>query len=234
MEHNNAKRRSTAIILALLAIILSVTLITASTFALFSDSVKIRNHLQAGNLKISLTRTAYSREILDEDGYLELRKNADDYAGDKIENVSNVFELADGELIVPTSKLSASFNVKNESTVAFTYSIQLIVIDEEGKELTAEDYENLNLIKQLKLTLTGEGENNSVSGKLSDDENGDFIVEGKSIVTVGNSENFTVELEFLNLDDSVNNTAMNEKVHFDLVIRAVQSTTRPAVTPTNP
>ena len=231
MEHNNAKRRSTAIILALLAIILSVTLITASTFALFSDSVKIRNPLQAGNLKISLTRTAYSREILDEDGYLELRKNVDDYAGDKIENVSNVFELADGELIVPTSKLSASFNVKNESTVAFTYSIQLIVIDEEGKELTAEDYENLNLIKQLKLTLTGEGENNSVSGKLSDDENGDFIVEGKSIVTVGNSENFTVELEFLDLDDSVNNTAMDEKVHFDLVIRAVQSTTRPVIEP---
>ncbi|MBR1867492.1 MAG: SipW-dependent-type signal peptide-containing protein [Clostridia bacterium] len=221
-----AKRRSTAIILALIAIILSATLITASTFALFSDQVRIQNHLQAGNLKITLARTAYSYSILDEDGYLKTTGKTG--RRDLIGDITNVFELPDDALIVPTSELSATFDIENNDDVAFVYTVQLLVFDEEHNEIAAEDYENYHLLDQLELKLEGNGQ--TITEKLSADKDRDFIIEGTTI-TVDQKDSFTVKLSFLNLEDDENNKAQNDNVYFDIVIHAVQSTTRPTENP---
>ena len=44
--------------------------IVGMTYALFTDSVSVKNHLQAGNLDIALVRTDLEYAILDNDGYL--------------------------------------------------------------------------------------------------------------------------------------------------------------------
>ena len=219
------RRRTRAILLALMAIVLSVVLIAGGTFALFTDSVSVRTHLKAGTLHITLVRTAHSYSILDDDGYLETTAVDDEEVA--AADIVNAFGLpVDNQggldaLIVPTSVLSATFEVQNNDTVAFSYSIELVAIDATtGEEIDPED--RPALYGQLALKLTDSQGDHAMSEEATS-----LTIAGTDVVTVGSSKEFTVTVTFKNLDDSINNLAQDQEVYFDLVITAIQATDRP-------
>ncbi len=212
---SNSKLR--VLLVALITIALCVTLITASTFALFTDSVKIKNHLNAGNLKATLIRTAHSYSTLDEDGFLKTE-------GEDSENVdattlSNAFDLPDGALVVPGSSLSATFEISNLDTVAFKYSIEIIAVDDQGTQLGSQN----TLLSQLTVTLTdSEGTNTLASDATKLEVDGIKVLRAKKGDRI-DSEVFTVEIEFVD-NDSINNDAQGKGVYLDIIVNAVQVT----------
>lgn len=54
-----------ALLSAALTIMLSVSIGVAGTYALFSDSAEVTNHLQAGTLELGLTRTKLVKSVPD-------------------------------------------------------------------------------------------------------------------------------------------------------------------------
>ena len=52
-------------------ILLCTCFIVTGTYALFTDSAKVTNHLKAGNLDIRLERVNLEYQVLNEEGYLE-------------------------------------------------------------------------------------------------------------------------------------------------------------------
>ena len=130
------KKSSLSVVVLCLGVALTcASLVAAGTYALFSDTVTVNNHLQAGTLKATLIRTAHSYSILDEEGMLKETKVESENV--KSEDMSNAFDLPSDALIVPTSKLSASFKIQNNDSVAFNYSVSLILTDNSGDPITS-------------------------------------------------------------------------------------------------
>lgn len=207
-------KRLKGLVLAMVAVMLCVTTMVAGTFALFTDSAKITNHLQSGALDVSLSRVEATRTILNEEGYLEEKKvGGGDFSN---ANSENLFGLTSDEKIVPGSVLTADMRIANDSDVAFGYYIQFI-LSTDSQKISAD-----TLAEQLKITIIGDEE---VSAKLSDGltlgSEDDFV----AVVGVGESKEFTVKVEFVNdaIDTSVdNNDAMSQNVYVDFVVMAVQ------------
>ena len=218
------RRRPKAIIMALVVIVLCMSLIVGGTFALFTDKVTLNNHLQAGTLKITLIRTAHSYKILDRDGYLATTA----VSGEEVdaETLDNAFDLPANALIAPQSVLSATFKIQNKDTVAFSYSVSLVVKDSEGEEIDTTDPELLNALhEQLRVELT------DLSGThYLNESSEDLTVDGGSPVTVGQTATFTVTITFID-DTAINNLAQGQNAYFDIVVSATQVTDRPTVNP---
>ncbi len=205
-------KKINAVLLGLGTAVAASALLAAGTYALFTDKVTVSNHLQAGTLKATLVRTAHSYSILDEKGYLKETKVENESVNSN--DMSNAFELPQSALIVPQSKLSASFKIENNDTVAFDYSVEIIVKDDNGEPITFvqdEDY----LADQLNVKLTG------LSGTHTLSDSG-LKVEGTEAVEVGQSVNFTFEMEFVD-DDLINNLVQDKVCNFDLVVYATQA-----------
>ncbi len=214
-EPRRGSRRARAIIIALVMIVLCISLAVAGTYSLFTDSVSINNHLEAGTLKITLVRTAHSYTALDSDGYLTpVTVNQEEVNAN---NISNAFGLGSNALIAPQSVLSAKFEIRNRDTVAYNYSVKLVIKDESGNEITS-NYNALHNQLKLELTdLTGTHYLNEKSSNLT--------VNGGTIVEVNKNVAFTVKLTFID-DTTINNLAQGKKVYFDIVVMATQATTR--------
>ena len=226
MKSANRKRTvlvSTAIIL------LCMSIIVGMTWALFTDTKTVNNHLQAGDLSITLLRTELTKTMLDGKGYLdtvEVQKTTDepvDFSENDPNDTAddNVFGIEEGETIVPGTKYVAVMKIENHSDVAFGYWIEIKCSDESKQE---------DLAKQLKVTVT------------TSTDSYDFVANGLIVkpeqgyieaVEVGADDvYFTVTVEFVDLGldaDGVgaNNSAKNDTVDFDLVVNAVQLTTAP-------
>jgi predicted ribosomally synthesized peptide with SipW-like signal peptide len=96
-------------------------MIIGVSFALFTDTQTVTNHLRAGDLDITLNRIGLTKTVLNDQGYLDtvtLQTASDDpvpFSGDSRENV---FGLLSGEKIVPGSKYQATMQIENNSDVA--------------------------------------------------------------------------------------------------------------------
>ena len=111
------KRRS--IILSAMTLMLCIALVAGGTYALFTDSVKLTNHLQAGTLDITLVRTNLKTKSLNQTtGFLVETENADDVDFSKA-NGDNVFDMTEGTLVVPACWYEAEMQITNNSDVAF-------------------------------------------------------------------------------------------------------------------
>ena len=226
MKSANRKRTvlvSTAIIL------LCMSIIVGMTWALFTDTKTVNNHLQAGDLSITLLRTELTKTMLDGKGYLdtvEVQKTTDepvDFSENDPNDTAddNVFGIEEGETIVPGTKYVAVMKIENHSDVAFGYWIEIKCSDESKQE---------DLAKQLKVTVTTDTDSFDIiaNGLIVKPEQG-YI----EAVEVGADDvYFTVTVEFVDLGldaDGVgaNNSAKNDTVDFDLVVNAVQLTTAP-------
>ena len=189
---------------------LSISLLVGGTYALFSSTSSVKNHLKAGNLNVSLVRTRYSKTVIDKDGYLVTKENNETLDFTNANN-KNIFGLEDDELLVPTSSFSADIKITNNSSIAFDYTVTL-----DTDKIKSDSY----LIDQLKVKVV-EG-NNVYSKLLSNCEN--YTIFSGTMETGDVVSKFTISLEFI--DSYANNLAQDEVADFDLTVAAVQKTTR--------
>lgn len=198
-----------ALLSAALMIMLSASIAVAGTYALFSDSVEVTNHLQAGTLELGLTRTKLVKSVPDATTGMPT-KTEDTTARDFSAATSeNVFGIGD-EKIAPGSWYEVEMHVTNEGTVAFNYQVAI-------KLDAATTDENLEFAKQLTVYVNGATEGT----KLSDCkiENGKIIVSDKLVKKNTTDEKFTVKIVFNSL---AGNATQGKEVSFDLIVLAEQ------------
>ena len=215
MKSTNRKR---ALIVSDAIILLCMTIIAGTTWALFTDTQTVSNHLQAGDLKISLARTELTKRTLNSVGKL-VTSDPDttrlDFSNPTDENV---FGIVENEKIVPGTKYVAKMEISNKSDVAFGYWVEIKCTDATAGE---------HLAKQLKVTVnTGTEATAFVNeGLVVKGENDGYVDE----LLINESKTFTVTVEFLDSDVAENNIESNdlakgENLSFDLIIHAVQAT----------
>lgn len=205
-------------------ILLCMSIIVGMTYALFTDSVSVKNHLKAGNLDITLTRTNLEYSVLNEDGELAVTEVTDDYNFTASTN-ENVFGIDAKDIrIVPGSYFDADMEIANNGNVAFTYSVGISLIGNSNA-----------LAEQLQVTVT-HPDGTTTTKKLSELAGGLSIATGKMKVTDA-TQSFSVKVDFIN--DVVanadlangetpmdNDLAQTQSAVFDLVVTAVQATTQ--------
>ena len=217
-------KRVRVITLSCVTVLCCIAIIIAGTFALFTDDVQVTNHLQAGNLKVKLTRNSYCNLLLNNQGLLEeVTSDVDtDFTG---ANPSNIFGLVpstdevEGTKLVPGCVLEATFTLDNIGDVAFNYYLQFT--------LNLQDEEVANaLANQLELTITV-GDNEPLDTvKLSElGENNTLTTGTLAQILSKSSGQFTVKLEFVNItsDEITNNLAQGQAVYVDMYVHAVQA-----------
>ena len=208
-------------------ILLCMTIVVGMTYALFTDRATVKNHLKAGDLNIELWRTNLDYSILNTTtGYM------DSITVDKDVNFTsslneNVFGLqADKDVyIVPGSYFDADMEIRNNGNVAFTYTFSLVLNG------AAND-----LADQLTVIICDANGNEVSNMSLSGYKDQAKIFEGKMDGTE-RLKQFSIKVVFE--DDVVvnkgleegetpmnNNLTMNQTVEFDLILEAVQATTK--------
>lgn len=222
MKSMNRKR---TLLVSASVILLCMTIIVGMTWALFTDTVVVENHLQAGDLNITLERTKLETYSIDSTtGYLT--STTDDTLVDFSNPTGkNVFDLTTGSKIVPCSSYTATMKISNNtatSDVAYDYWIE-IKLNVDG--LTAEEIEALKLDEQLKITVSSEELAEPQSKLLSEGLTVGSSSAPIGTLTLGDSDDFAVTMEFV--DGANNNAAKTQKLTFDLVVHAVQRTTAP-------
>lgn len=210
------KKRS--VLLSALTLMLCLALVASGTYALFSDQVTLKNHLQAGTLDITLIRTNLTTLSLDNNtGFLVQTEDGED-VDFSAPTDRNVFDITDETLIVPGCVYTAEMQIQNNSDVAFGYWLEIVF----------DDTVDLTLAEQLKVTVATVDTEKSISGMLN--ENKGLIGEEADpigILAKTGSALFTVTVEFSDLDHSVNNNAKLTSFEFDIIVHAVQITTAP-------
>lgn len=204
MRNRNRKR---ALLFSGSVILMSLTVIVGMTFALFTDEEIVNNHLSAGDLDITLVRTSLTSTYLTDRGYLDTVTDSQikDFTNDTNENVFGL----NGSLIVPKSKYVAEMQISNESDVAFGYWVEIVYTGSA----------NVDLAEQISVTVNTEESKRLNQGLMVGSESAPIAV-----LAVGEAGKFTVAVEFLDLQSSVNNMAQGDSVTFDLIVHAVQYT----------
>ena len=177
------------------------------TFSLFTDSVKVVNHLQAGSLDVELIRTNLEYTKINELGYLEVVQDNDNFDfTNKVD--ANIFGISDDNLkIIPGSYFNVTLDLINKGSVAFEYSVKFVLNCKENE-----------LIKQLNVEIIDQNGNIKVKrfNEFIEDET---ILIGE-MDNFNNKETFNIKITFLDLEE--NNIAKDENLSFDLVVTAVQ------------
>ena len=221
--------RNRALLVSASVILLCMTVIVGMTWALFTDTVTVENHLQAGDLNITLERTKLETYSIDTTtGYLVSTTN-DDVVNFSNPTGKNVFDLTTGSKIVPCSSYTATMKISNNtavgsgnaqnSDVAYDYWLE-IKLDVNG--LTAEQIEALKLDEQLKITVNSKELTEPKTALLSEGLTVGSSTAPIGTLTLGDSDEFTVKMEFV--DAVNNNAAKTQNLTFDLVVHAVQRT----------
>lgn len=231
MRSTNRKR---ALLVSTSVILLCLTIIVGTTFALFTDTRVVKHHLKAGDMKLSLTRTKLVKTVLHEDGYLYTPAADTTVINFTNANDTNVFGMTKDstsgkytDKIVPGSSYSATMKIENleaNSDVAFGYWIEIVCSDATKQS---------ELAKQVKLMATGQNGSTSIADgwHIGTAEN----PYGKLLVGDSSAE-FTVTITFENAPvvydangypSSENDPAQLGEIEFDLIICAVQLTDKP-------
>lgn len=216
-----AGKKLRTLLMCTLSIMLCMATVVVGTYALFTDKVTLNNHLQAGTLEISLVRTKLTKTELTERGYLETNTvtTPTNFSSTNTTN-ENVFGITDGTLVVPGSSYQADLKLTNGGSVAFTYLVELKIIEGGSTELA----------DQLIITA-GKSETTPAPKMLSDVANG-LIFDGELAAPTPETNtavNFFVKVEFVNdTETDANNAAKNGEVKFDIVVSAFQKTTAPS------
>ena len=249
--------RKRSLIVAGSVILLCMTVIIGMTFALFTDTQKVNNHLQAGDLKITLERVGLRKTTLTERGFLDTttldaQKAYKEFSNPTDANVFGIEVDQDGkptEMIVPGSKFVSTMQISNQSDAAFKYWIKIACTDDNPEDLAEQLIINVYTTDQ-----NGDG--------VLDDKDADVVVTDPSQIKVvkggleigsdtqaidtlaiGDKKTFVVSVEFkdeLYTYDAVtgeltskNDSAKGDSVKFDLIVYAVQVTKDPQP-PTTP
>lgn len=206
-------KKKRVLLISCSVIMLCICIIAGMSYALFTDSVSVGNHLQAGNLNVTLTRTNLEYSVLNDDGELAVTTVEDDLDL-TTSNANNVFGIDSTDIrIVPGSYFDADLEIKNAGNTAFNYSVSIKLLGG-----------STDLAEQLKVTVRDENGDVIDTQMLGDLASGMSIDTGK--MKVGDTaQKFSVCVEFID-NTSINNAAQNDSAVFDLVVTAIQATTR--------
>ncbi len=205
-------KRIRTLALSMIVLCISCTVIVGGTFALFSDTDTVSNHLSAGSLAVGLSRTEYSEYVLGEDGFM----TGPTLNTDKVDLVKNNDVLFNMVNAVPSSWYQATVLVANNGSTAFDYGVR-ILWNTKG-DATAEQ---ITFAEQIRITVTSDKINNeehSVSFMLSECANN--VVSLGYMLKGADPESFTIKAEFI--DDENNNAAMRVTLDFDMQVFATQ------------
>ena len=201
------QKKFKVLFISYIVILFCTVLIVGGTFSLFTDSVKVVNHLQAGSLDVELIRTNLEYTKINELGYLEVVQDNDNFDfTNKVD--ANIFGISDDNLkIIPGSYLNVTLDLINKGSVAFEYSVKFVLNCKENE-----------LIKQLNVEIIDQNGNIKVKrfNEFIEDET---ILIGE-MDNFNNKETFNIKITFLDLEE--NNIAKDENLSFDLVVTAVQ------------
>ena len=246
MRSTNRKR---TLIVSGAVILLCMTVIIGMTWALFTDTQKVKNHLVAGDLDITLERVELTKKTLTAKGYLKSTTYTGTDAYEDFTNTTdpnkNVFGLeTDGqgtvtELIVPGSEFVSTMKITNNSDAAFKYWVKIVCNDaDKVVELAEQLIITVYTDKNGDGTIDTDDTDGTTEGDVSIVKNG--LAVGSDLAPIGtlgigDSENFIVSVEF---DDkgysyvgdvltSDNDVTQGQDVEFDLIVYAVQETDAP-------
>ncbi len=199
------KKRTKIIFLCLIILMLSSIILVGITYSVYLQNKKIINHLQAGELNISLQRIKLEYKSLNEKGYLE--DNIDETIVDFTKgNKENIF--GSKFIIVPGSKYSSTMLLSSlNSTVAFNYYIEI---------KTKEDLPSL----ASQIIITYIEDNKEIKFNMNENNNFGSIDNPLGIVEVGNNKTFIMQIEFIDQDN--NNLSMKNIFDFDIIVHAIQ------------
>ena len=201
------QKKFKVLFISYIVILFCTVLIVGGTFSLFTDSVKVVNHLQAGSLDVELIRTNLEYTKINESGYLEVVQDNDNFDfTNKVD--ANIFGISDDNLkIIPGSYFNVTLDLINKGSVAFEYSVKFVLNCKENE-----------LIKQLNVEIIDQNGNIKVKrfNEFIEDET---ILIGE-MDNFNNKETFNIKITFLDLEE--NNIAKDENLSFDLVVTAVQ------------
>ncbi len=206
------KKRIRTLMISMIVLCISCTAVVGGTYALFSDSDTVSNHLSAGKLEISLDRVAYSEYVLAANGTMT-NGNSNTDREDLVKNNDVLFNIVNA---VPTSWYQSTLEIKNEGDTAYDYDVR-IKWNEDGEASALET----EFAKQIRITITSSKINNqthSTSFMLFDCA--DHVVSLGYMLKGADPETFTIKAEFVDNDD--NNDAMRATLSFDVLVSASQ------------
>ncbi len=206
------KKKALGIVMvASLGILLAGSIAIGATYSLWSSKSSVENHLTSGNLTLKLERTKLTKCTLNNDtGYLVTKtdETVKDFSNTTTAN-SNMFDIETGELVVPGSYYEATLKLSNVGSVAFDYTVKLTLSDETPSALAS----------QIKVYI-----DDTASDYLYTETNsGKFDITTGQMGKADAAKEFKVKVAFEDLD--TNNSAMDQKVNFDLVVDATQALT---------
>lgn len=213
MDRKNTRRR--VMLVSCAVILLCFCVIAGSTYAIFTDSVKSVNHLEAGKLDLTLVRTKLTTRTLDKDGYLTTVVDNSSISFTDA-NANNLFGITDSTRIAPFSYFEATMVIGNAGNVAFGYGVFFHSLDKVPNDLA----------KQMSVTVT-HPDGSTTKKYLSELTEESLTIVDKDEMGINDPEvTFTVRIEFENLDEngSINNLAMSLTTDFDMIILAEQAT----------
>ncbi len=209
-------------------ILLCMISIIGMTFALFTSSVRVQNHLVAGSLDVELIRTKLEYKILGADGKLHVLTNNDtvNFSEDDPNRPEvGIFGIASNTpemKLVPGSYFEATLTLTSDSSCAYDYGFSFVFYAGKSGE---------DLAEQMFVTITPAGGTESEPiclAKLTEGEPGSTI-EGGHMTPGSTNQTFKIKVSFEdfregNASGLDNNDAMNQEVYFDVIVEAVQAT----------
>ena len=205
---------SKSIYLALLSIGLYVVVFGLATYTIFSARGEANNKLIAGTLNIDMSLVEFSGTE-SSDGYAKAfqtvtRDDESTYV-DLEEEDKNLFVISNA---VPGISQTAVIEIVNNGTVAYDYSFSIVDL-KYGEDEAA----SIALTEQIKVVVANDEV--EVEFYLSEyAEKGDSIPLG-SMFEKGEVDEFTVSIEFLNLDQD-QSSSQGGYVEFDIQVKAIQ------------
>lgn len=208
------EKRMRVLLLSVVTILIGVMVLVGGTFALFSDTVTVNNHLEAGSLKVGLKRTNYQQHVLDENG--KMHEMSDNTIVDLLDTKDKVFNITNA---VPTSWYSATIEVSNLGDIAFDYGVRIL-----WNEVGSATEKQIKFAEQIMITVSETNGAQIKEFKLVNYDGNDIeigTISKKSDSTA--TQSFIVKAEFLNTPD--NNETQLITLDFDLQVYALQNTT---------
>ncbi len=213
----SAKARS--VLLSVTTLVLCLALVAGGTYALFSDGVTLRNHLQAGTLNVTLTRTELVHTSFDPESGLTVRGEPNTERVDFSEPTKRTVFDTEGVPIVPASEYTAKMEIANTDPMGVAFGYWIEITAEGGSSPS-----DLALREQLNVAVTVAG---GQMQKISLGEGASLGGENSFLGVVKRGESAVFEVSVTFPDSEGNNAAKGGNITFDLIVHAVQATDVP-------
>ena len=204
--------------------------IVGMTFALFTSSVGVRNHLVAGSLDVTLHRTDLAYTVLDSaTGKLVTITNDTPVDFSKPQPDKNIFGIDTNDLkVVPGSFFEATLKLTSDGSCAYDYSVTIVLMGYSDKDAPNTIVPAVNeLAKQLQVTIT-DPELHTTTMMLSDMLTPDnaYSIDVGSMTPGTLNQTFKVKVAFVDDVNQLftNNDAKGLDVYFDVIVTATQAT----------